>query len=228
MLADRLKNEIADLILSGKLTPGDRLDETKLAHRFGVSRTPVREALQQLGTSGLILNRPRRSAIVREFSIAELAELFEATGEVEALCARYSAERMNAAERIALKDLLDKSRIASEAEDRIACRALDEKLHDLLHAGAHNMALGTMARDMRMRVGPYSAAPYTLPTFDAHLTVPHDQHAAIITAILDRDADAAHRLMIDHLGHSFLIVRDILTANDGAEDATGQTGSKVA
>ncbi|MDX1822015.1 MAG: GntR family transcriptional regulator [Paracoccaceae bacterium] len=228
MLGDRLRNKIADLILSGELLPGERLDETALAHRFGVSRTPVREALQQLGTSGLVENRPRRSAIVRKLSMAELAEFFEATGEIEALCARYSAERMTQAERIALKELIDLSKSASDAGDRVASRALDEQIHDLLHEGAHNVALGGVAREMRMRVGPYSAAPYTLPTFDALLTVPHDHHAAIAQAVLDRDAEAAHRLMLDHIGHTFLIVRNILTVSETNPEALGPARSDVA
>ncbi|MDX5383038.1 MAG: GntR family transcriptional regulator [Rhodobacterales bacterium] len=228
MLGDRLRNKIADLILAGELRPGDRLDETALAQRFGVSRTPVREALQQLGTSGLVENRPRRSAIVRKLSMGELAAFFEATGEIEALCTRYSAERMTQAERIALKELIDLSKSASDAGDRVASRALDEQFHEMLHDGAHNPALRDMARGMRMRVGPYSAAPYTLETFDTLLTVPHFQHAAIVQAILDRDAEAAHRHMLDHIGHTFLVIRDILTVSGKNEEALRTATNDVA
>lgn len=222
MLGNRLKNEIADLILSGRLRPGERLDEQSLASRFGVSRTPVREALQQLGTAGLVEIRPRRSARVRALSMSELESSFEAMGEIEAICARYAAERMTQAERISLNQLIDQSRMASEQGDRAASRDLDARLHALLHTGAHNEALCSIANEMRMRVELYSSAPYTLPNFDTQLNVPHGQHEGIVQAVLDRDPDAAHRRMIDHIGESFLIVKSILEQGD-APAAAGLT-----
>lgn len=218
MLGSRLKNEIADLILSGEYRPGDRLDEQSLAQRFDVSRTPVREALQQLGLAGLVQTRPRRSAIVRRFSPNELQESFEAMGEVEALCARYSAERMTQAERLNLGALVEKSRDASARGDRLICRELDAKIHAALHAGVHNAALCAVADDMRMRVAVYSSAPYTLPNFETRLNVPHQEHAGIVEAVVARDADAAHRLMLDHIGQSFLTVREIVAEETGGAE----------
>lgn len=221
MLGSRLKNEIADLILSGRMRPGERLDEQSLASRFGVSRTPVREALQQLGTAGLVEIRPRRSARVRALSMPELESSFEAMGEIEAICARYAAERMTQAERISLKLLIDQSRIASEQGDRVTSRDLDARIHVLLHTGAHNEALYSIANEMRMRVELYSSAPYTLPNFDTQLHVPHGQHEQIVEAVLNRDPEAAHRLMIDHIGGSFLIVKGILEEGSALAAAGG-------
>ncbi|MCT7377910.1 GntR family transcriptional regulator [Chelativorans salis] len=216
MLRSRLKNKIADLILSGHLKPGQRLDEQSLASRFGVSRTPIREALQQLGAAGLVEMRPRRSARVRALSMPELESSFEAMGEIEAICARYAAERMTQAERIALKALIDHSRRASEEGDRLRCRDLDAQIHALLHTGAHNGALCSVANEMRVRVELYSSAPYTLPNFETQLHVPHRQHEQIVQAVLDRDAEAAHCLMIEHIGRSFLTVKGILEEEGSA------------
>ncbi|WP_163266559.1 GntR family transcriptional regulator [Chelativorans alearense] len=221
MLGNRLKNEIADLILSGRMWPGERLDEQSLASRFGVSRTPVREALQQLGAAGLVEMRPRRSARVRALSMPELESSFEAMGEIEAICARYAAERMTQAERISLKLLIDQSRIASEQGDRVTSRDLDARIHALLHTGAHNEALCSIANEMRMRVELYSSAPYTLPNFDTQLHVPHSQHEQIVEAVLNRDPEAAHRLMIDHIGGSFLVVKGILEQGSALATAGG-------
>lgn len=221
MLGNRLKNEIADLILSGALKPGERLDEQSLAARFGVSRTPVREALQQLGAAGLVDIRPRRSARVKALSMAELESSFEAMGEIEAICARYAAERMTQAERISLKLLIDQSRAASRRGDRVASRDLDARIHALLHTGAHNKALCSVANEMRMRVELYSSAPYTLPNFDTQLHVPHGQHEQIVEAVLNRDPEAAHRLMIDHIGGSFLVVKGILEEASALASAVG-------
>jgi DNA-binding GntR family transcriptional regulator len=225
MLGDRLKNDIADLILSGRMRPGERLDEQSLASRFGVSRTPVREALQQLGAAGLVEIRPRRSARVRSLSMPELESSFEAMGEIEAICACYAAERMTQAERISLRLLIDQSRIASRQGDRVTSRDLDARIHALLHTGAHNDALCSVANEMRMRVELYSSAPYTLPNFDTQLHVPHRQHEQIAEAVLNRDPEAAHRLMIEHIGGSFLVVRGILEEASAA--ATAGNGEPV-
>ena len=97
--AERLATEIADAILSGRIPPGTRLDEKSLAEQFGVSRTPVREALRQLGNSGLIDIRPHKGAAVTKVTPAKLEEMFCAMAEVEATCARLAAISMTPIER---------------------------------------------------------------------------------------------------------------------------------
>ncbi|MGB7946476.1 MAG: GntR family transcriptional regulator, partial [Candidatus Binatia bacterium] len=76
-IADRLRKALEDEIVTGRLAPGARLDEVSLATRFAVSRTPIREALNQLSTSGLIQMRPRRGAIVNPVTTEDLVEMFE-------------------------------------------------------------------------------------------------------------------------------------------------------
>src|ERR1700760_3581580 len=85
---DRLADAIADSVLSGEFEPGLRLDEGMLAERYGVSRTPVREALRQLAPTGVIEVKPRRGATVAKATSAELEKLFGAMAEIEATCAR--------------------------------------------------------------------------------------------------------------------------------------------
>ncbi|MBM3537978.1 MAG: GntR family transcriptional regulator [Alphaproteobacteria bacterium] len=104
-LANILRRRLADEILAGVFLPGDRLDEQQIADRFKVSRTPVREALRVLAASGLAELRPHRGVVVTMVDDTKLVELFEVTGEVDALCARLAAERMTAMERQALLEL---------------------------------------------------------------------------------------------------------------------------
>src|SRR5258707_12934921 len=102
-LAETIRQNLADDILHGVYPPGARLDENGLARRFNLSRTPVREALRQLTSAGLVEMRPRRGVIVSLPTESTLAEMFEVMGELEASCARLAAQRMSPAERVNLE-----------------------------------------------------------------------------------------------------------------------------
>lgn len=219
MLGERLRNGIADLILAGSLKPGDRLDEQELAERFGVSRTPVREALHQLAAAGLVEMRPRRPTLVRRLSSDDLADSFEALGEIEGLCARYAAERMTHAERLKLREVMQEAAAAVGRNDAATYRELDAEFHALIHAGAHNASLRRIAEQIRTQTAPYSSAPYTMTGYTPQISVPHSQHEAVVAAILDRDPARAQAAMIDHIGHSTITIRDILDAR-GADDGS--------
>src|ERR1700687_4059380 len=97
--AEELRLQLADEIVRGALPPGSALDETDVARRFNVSRTPVLEALRQLVASGLVDARAHRGAVVARPSIERLTGMFEAMGELEAVCASLAAERMMPADR---------------------------------------------------------------------------------------------------------------------------------
>jgi DNA-binding GntR family transcriptional regulator len=98
-----LRDAIEDLIATGDLHPGDHLDETELATRFGVSRTPIREALIQLASMGLVMIRPRRGAVVAEVAPEQLVEMFEVMAELEAMCGRLAARRMSSDDQAVLQ-----------------------------------------------------------------------------------------------------------------------------
>jgi DNA-binding GntR family transcriptional regulator len=223
MLGERLRNAIADLILSGAFSPGARLDEQALADRFEVSRTPVREALHQLAAAGLVEMRPRRPTIVRRLSAAELADSFEAMGEIEGLCARYAAERMTHAERLQLRAVLEQADSVVRRNDCLAYRDLDAEFHRLIHLGSHNASLARLAEQVRLQTAPYSTAPYTMPNYTPQLSIPHAQHEAILSAILKRDSAAAHAHMLDHIGESGLTIQSILAMKGEPADESGTT-----
>ena len=115
--AEELRLQLADEIVRGALAPGAALDETDIARRFSVSRTPVREALRQLAASGLVEARAHRGAVVAQPSIERLSGMFEAMAELEALCAGLSAERMTPTERHRLEAIHEELRVLSHAGD---------------------------------------------------------------------------------------------------------------
>src|ERR1700689_3168121 len=92
--SDHVRRQIADKIISGELRPGEELDEKRLAETFGVSRTPIREALRQLAASEMIEWRPHQSAIVAQITPSRMVEMFEMMAELEGFCGRLSARRM--------------------------------------------------------------------------------------------------------------------------------------
>ncbi|MDB5760355.1 MAG: GntR family transcriptional regulator, partial [Burkholderia sp.] len=101
-LADDVRQQLEDQINNGQLLPGDALDERELATRFGVSRTPVREAITQLAAQGLITTAPRQGILVARMSIKELLAMFELLAELEGICAKYCARRLTDAQRTSL------------------------------------------------------------------------------------------------------------------------------
>ena len=137
-LAETIRQRLADDILRGVYPPGARLDEHGLAKRFGLSRTPVREALRQLTSAGLVEMRPRRGVIVSLPTESTLAEMFEVMGELEASCARLAAQRMSPAERVNLEFVHRRSLDAVRGNDTDSYRTVNFEFHDVIYRGAHN------------------------------------------------------------------------------------------
>src|SRR5580704_10791259 len=143
--ADRLADAIADSVLSGEFEPGRRLDEGMLAERYGVSRTPVREALRQLASTGLIEVKPRRGATVAKATSAQLEKLFGAMAELEATCARLAAMSMTPIERRRLQNMHEAMAALALDDDRDSYTASNVVFHTQIYAGAHNEILSDFA-----------------------------------------------------------------------------------
>src|SRR3546814_18301632 len=114
-LAQDLRDRLEEEILSGQRPPGARLDESKLAQHFGVSRTPVREALRELAAADLVVLRPRQGAVVATVTVTQLLHMFEVMAELESFCARLAARRMPAEERRHRTEVHDACRTPPEA-----------------------------------------------------------------------------------------------------------------
>jgi DNA-binding GntR family transcriptional regulator len=195
-LAETIRQRLADDILHGVYPPGARLDEIGLAKRFNLSRTPVREALRQLSSAGLVEMRPHRGAIVSLPTESTLAEMFEVMGELEASCARLSAQRMSPAERVRLELVHRRSGEAVRNSDREAYRTINFEFHDVIYRGAHNEFLLTTTVGIRQRIAPFRRAQFALQD---RLLKSFEEHNAIVQAVLRGDADTAGELMRLHV-----------------------------
>jgi len=195
-LAEELRLQIADEIVQGILPPGTPLDETGLAGRFGVSRTPVREALRQLAVSGLVDTRAHYGAVVARPSDERLIGMFEAMAEIEALCAGFAAERMTGHERASLQGLHDKLRAHIQTGDPQRHHEINEEFHGAVYAGAHNAYLAELAIATRARVQPFRRAQFRNLGRLAKSYVEHDR---VVVAIMRGDRDRAAAAMRDHI-----------------------------
>jgi DNA-binding GntR family transcriptional regulator len=195
-LTERLATAIADGILAGTLKPGLRLDEVRLAQQHGVSRTPVREALRQLATSGLIDMRPRKGAIVSKATPEQVESLFVAMAEMEATCARLAAISMTPVERRRLQARQEAMTALAAAGDTDAYSDANVAFHSAIYAGSHNAPLAEYSLSLRRRVGPFRRAQFRI---EGRLIRSNREHDAVVRAILSGDAAAAHAAMLHHV-----------------------------
>lgn len=188
----RLADQISEAILNGEFPPGTRLEEAALAARYGLSRTPVREALAEVCARGLADRRPYRGVEVVAPDRAALLDRFEALAEVEALCARLAAHRITLEGALQLDDCL--GRMAEADPD--AYRQLNAELHDLIGTLAGNAELMRMTQSLRTRLEIIRRAQ--LRRAD-RMRRSLDEHRALVAAICNRQADQAADLMRGHL-----------------------------
>ncbi|MBN9000409.1 MAG: GntR family transcriptional regulator [Rhizobiales bacterium] len=189
--------QLADEIVRGTFAPGEPLDEIGLATRYGVSRTPVREALRQLAASGLVEIRPHRGAIVTRPSETRLLEMFVVMAELEGLCAGLAAEAMSILERRDLDRLHGQLGELVATGDPTRYALANERFHGAIYAGSHNAYLAEMTLATRARLAPFRRAQFRQ---SGRLAESFEEHARIVRAILAGDRAGATREMRDHIG----------------------------
>ncbi|MEO1640169.1 MAG: GntR family transcriptional regulator [Pseudomonadota bacterium] len=189
---------ILDAIDNHTYKPGDRLVESELAERFGVSRTPIREALQRLETQSL-LTRDGRSLIVASLDHSQLSELYVVRGELEGLAARLAARHATPEEVKVLRDMLE----ADQAllGDPGALSRANRRFHKQIHLASHNrflvQQLDLVHRSMALLATTSIAA-------EGRGTETLDEHAAIVSAIEAGDGDAADQALREHISKAYV------------------------
>jgi DNA-binding GntR family transcriptional regulator len=194
--AATLREQIEELIAVGDLKPGQHLDETELAARFGVSRTPIRETLIQLSSMGLVVIRPRRGAIVAELGPQQLVEMFEVMSELESTCGRLAARRMTPDEQQALLAAHQACEDAMKAQEPDDYYYKNEIFHEAIYAGTHNQFLIEQTRNLYRRLRPYRRLQLRVRD---RLANSYHEHDAVVRAIIDGDGELAARLLREHV-----------------------------
>ena len=194
--ADSIADDLEERIFNGFYSDGDRMDEARLAKQFGVSRTPVREALQRLSRSGLIELIPRRGAFVRQPGPVELLELFEAMAEIEAACGYLAARRITDAALAKLHEANRLCLVAIESQNPDAYYRQNETFHAIIYQQSGNAYLASEARTLHRRLKPFRRKQLSLR---GRMLQSMAEHETIVEALEAGRADDAANALRDHV-----------------------------
>ncbi|SFU23088.1 GntR family transcriptional regulator [Mesorhizobium sp. YR577] len=192
----KLRDEIENGIVTGELEPGERLDEVQLATRYGVSRTPIREALMQLNAIGLVDIRPRRGAVVADPAPQRVFEMFEVMAEMEGMAGAYAARRHTDEDRQALLAAHARCERSAVSNDTDTYYYDNEVFHRAIYAASHSGFLEDQCGALHRRLRPYRRLQLRVRN---RMKVSFNEHSGIVKAILDGDAAAARQLLRDHV-----------------------------
>lgn len=195
-LSEKLRESIEEEVATGKLLPGTHLDEIELAARFGVSRTPIREALSQLAGEGLVETQPRRGVVVAQVSPQRLVEMFEVMAELEAMCARLASRRISESDMLALEAVHERCRVAAERRDPDAYFYANEEFHQAIYSASHSGFLAEQAHALQRKLRPYRRLQLRVRN---RLQRSFDEHQGIVDAIRVGAAELAVTSVRNHV-----------------------------
>ncbi len=191
--------EIEQLILSGELAAGERINESDLAMRFGTSRVPVREALRCLEESRLVRSEKNRGVFVREVAIEEADEIYDVREALDQLIGQRAAERATPQQLRELEAALDEMDRATDVEDVKSYHALNLRFHDMLVDSAGNARLTESYRLLTKGLLLFRLRGLQ---DGGGLPVSNTEHKAVVAAIAAHDAARAGRLLRQHAAAS--------------------------
>ena len=189
---------ILEAIDGGVYKPGDRLVESELADRLGVSRTPVREALQRLETQAM-LTRDGRSLIVATLDHNQLAELYAVRSELEGLAARLAARHATPEEVRVLQSMVAEDRALLGGDPRALSRA-NKRFHKQIHLASHNRFLVQQLDLVHRSMALMANTSFAAEGRDEVALAEHDQ---IVSAIANGDGEAADQALRTHISRAF-------------------------
>ncbi len=197
----RIEAALMDDIAIGRLAPGERLDEVTLTERFGVSRTPVREALGRLTAQGILEPGEKRGVRVARYTRTELAQIFETMHEIETACARIAAQRLTLLARAEIEAAQAACVAAARAGEIVAYLRANEAFHHAIYRATGNPYLAGLAADFRRRTGPFRAKKFAT---HEDLILSAQTHEELLAGIFSEDSKTAADGMRAHMTASFL------------------------
>ncbi|TPG60672.1 GntR family transcriptional regulator [Roseomonas nepalensis] len=206
-------SEAYDLLLaaidSGALPAGTRLRESELAERYGISRTPVREALKRLETQGLVLHEPHHGAVVARLGYAQMTELYHMREVLEGTAAGLAATHATPTEVEILREMVERDRTL--VDDPAALSGTNRRFHRQVYLSARNGFLINILETMRLSLALLGGTTLAAPLRGAEAI---EEHAVIVAAIEARDAAAAEAAARRHIRNAFKVRIGLTTRQD--------------
>lgn len=191
--------KLREMILCFELYPGSRVTETELAEHFGVSRTPIREALQRLAVEGYITVRPNQGCFVRNFDINELSQYYDVRVALEKLSLEVACNHMPEAALKQLAEAWDPAVQEGRTNNSVQMEARDETFHVALATGGGNHALAHYLKDVNNHIRIVRRLDFT---DSSRIDRTYEEHYEIVQHLLRRDLEAAQQLMASHIRRS--------------------------
>lgn len=195
-LHDEVAERLRQLILDGELSPRSRVNEIELAERFGISRTPLREAIKILATEGLLELLPNRGARVAAISETELDDMIEVVAGLEAVAGDLACQRMTPAELAALETLHARMVETWKRGDEAAYGALNREIHEAIMAAARNPTLAAIYANVSGRIQRTRYTAHKTPEQWARAIEEHEEMMRLLRA---KDGVRLAVLMRDHI-----------------------------
>ncbi len=179
----------------GDLVPGAALDERALAARFNVSRTPIREALQQLAAQQYVQIVPRQGVFVSKMTVPQLRNMLELLNELEAVSARFAARRMSDSQRVELQRTIEEGVDALKQSDARRFARSNAEFHEVICQACHNEYLADQIRSIRRLISRYRPKPFLAPSRREKVIADHQKLAQ---ALVSGDEATAEAIMAEH------------------------------
>lgn len=195
-LRELVFESLREAIITGKLSPGERLMEIQMADEMGVSRTPVREAIRKLELEGLVVMLPRKGAYVAGLSLKDITDVFEIRGALEGLAAELAAERITDEELEGLERYLVKISEESETGDLGKVVETDTDFHSLIYSASRNQRLSQIINNLREQIQRFRKTSLAYP---GRMKVAVEEHRKMVEAISARDGELARKLAHEHM-----------------------------
>ncbi|HEV8190006.1 MAG TPA: GntR family transcriptional regulator [Ktedonobacterales bacterium] len=199
-LSDAAYERLRDWILDGTLIPGEALRDEALADALGMSRTPVRDALQRLETEGLVLSTPTRRTYVSPVTTEQAHQIYPIAAHLEALALQLACPHLDAGTLATMTAANTRLNDALQQGDPSAAMAADQELHNGFIAHCGNEQLIALLRDLRYKVRRIERAFWS--SADRMPSV--RDHAELIAALRANDLDAAQRILARNWQHSLI------------------------
>jgi len=191
-LREKILENIRDAIISGSLKAGSRVSEPELADRYGISRTPIREAFRQLESEGYLTVIPRRGAVVSEFSQKDVEEFYAIKSILEGYAARRACEKLTEKELGRLQAVNDRLAELAEHNDIKTFFRVHGDFHDMFIKAADNEKLRELISSLVTRFQRLRLMSLSLP---GRMRISVQEHEKIIEAFRNKDAETAETLV---------------------------------